>query len=116
MANQEFCDFNVYIEQPEGKSLAFECTSFDSEIQVSFVSIVDDVEAHKNSNRLERNFGYSADFNILDERLQTAFLDYLKGFGIDEKLAIFVEHISLDKDQRLYVQWLRDINDFVARQ
>ena len=46
--------------------MAFECTSFDSEININFVSMVNDVQAHKEGPKLERNT-YSADFSILDE-------------------------------------------------
>jgi len=111
---QNFADFTVYIIQTNGKALAFECTSFDSEININFVSVTNDVQGHKEGPKLERNT-YSADFSILDERLQTAFLEYLKGFGINEDVALFVEHYSQDKDQRQYVNWLKDINGFIDR-
>jgi complement component 1 Q subcomponent-binding protein len=113
--DQNFADFTVYIAQSNGKALAFECTSYDSEININFVSVVNDVEAHKEGVKLERISGYSADFSILDERLQTGFLEYLKGFGINEDVALFVEHYSQDKDQRQYMQWLKDVNDFVGK-
>jgi complement component 1 Q subcomponent-binding protein len=113
--DQNFADFTVYVIQTNGKALTFECTSFDSEINVNFVSVVTDVAAHKDSSRLERVNGYSADFSILDERLQTGFLEYLKGFGINEDVALFVEHFSQDKDQRQYMQWLKDVNAFIEK-
>jgi len=113
--DQNFADFTVYITQENGRTLAFECTSYDSEININFVSVVSDVEAHKQGAKLERTVGYSADFSILDERLQTGFLEYLKGFGINEDVALFVEHYSQDKDQRQYMQWLKDVNEFIAK-
>jgi len=113
--DQNFADFTVYVTQNDGKSLAFECTSYDSEININFVSVVNNVEDHKQGAKLERTTGYSADFTILDERLQTGFLEYLKGFGINEDVALFVEHYSQDKDQRQYMQWLKDVNDFIGR-
>lgn len=58
--------------------------------------------------------GYAGpDFSTLDERIQTALTEYLSGFGINEHLAAFVECMSLDKDQRLYMQWLSNLKDFV---
>lgn len=111
--DQDFCDFTVYITQPGGKSLTFECTSFDSEINVNYVSVISDAEAHKKSSKLDRFLGYSSDFTLLDERLQTAILEYLKSYGINEDLALFVEHVSEDKDRRLYLQWLKDVSRFV---
>ena len=43
------------------------------------------------------------DFTTLDERIQTATTEYLESFGVDEHLCAFVECMSLDKDQRLYM-------------
>jgi len=113
--DSNFCDFTTYVVQTNGKAMAFECSSFDSEINVNFVSLVEDVEAHKHGPKLERPAGYSADFSVLDERLQTGFLEYLKGYGINEDVALFVEHYSQDKDQRQYMQWLKDVNQFIER-
>jgi len=95
--------------------LTFECTSFDSDINVNFVSIVADVEAHKKQSKLDRYLGYASDFTLLDERLQTAMMEYLKSFGVNEDLALFVEHVSEDKDRRLYLQWLKDVSSFVGK-
>jgi len=49
----------------------------------------------------------------LDERIQNSLLDYLAGFGLNEHLAAFVECMSLDKDQRLYMNWLGDLKNFI---
>jgi complement component 1 Q subcomponent-binding protein len=37
----------------------------------------------------------------------------LQGYGVDEHLGAFVEVMSLDKDQRLYMQWLKDLKSFI---
>ena len=49
-------------------------------------------------------------FENLDERLQSELLDFFTSLGIDEELLSFVNVLSLDKDQRLYASWLRDVN------
>ena len=54
------------------------------------------------------------DFSTLDERIQTSLTEYLEGYGINEHLAAFVEVMSLDKDQRLYMQWLSNLKDFIS--
>jgi len=76
---------------------------------------VKDVQGHKQSPKLTRPKGYRADFSILDERLQSSFLEYLKGFGVNEDVALFVEHFSQDKDQRQYMNWLKDVDEFIER-
>lgn len=37
----------------------------------------------------------------------------MEGYGINEHLAAFVECMSLDKDQRLYMRWLAGLKDFI---
>lgn len=113
---QDYCDFIVYVIKSNGKAIAYDCSSFDSEIQVNGVTLVDDVESHKQSNRYERlaSTYNGPDFNTLDERLQTALVEYLKSVGVNEEVAAFVEHVSLDKEQRLYMKWLKDVQRFLA--
>ena len=42
-------------------------------------------------------------------------VEYLEGFGINEHMGAFVECMSLDKDQRLYMTWLGDLKNFVSQ-
>ena len=69
----------------------------------------------RNLSRFQRSFGeyIGPDFATLDERIQTALVEYIEGYGIDSNLAAFVECMSLDKDQRLYMQWLQRLKKFV---
>ncbi|KAL4464776.1 hypothetical protein ABPG74_011337 [Tetrahymena malaccensis] len=112
---QDYCDFIVYIVKPNGKAIAYDCSSFDSEIQVNGITLVDDVESHKQSNRYDRlaNTYNGPDFHNLDERLQTALVEYLKSVGVNEDVAAFIEHYSLDKEQRLYMRWLKNVHTFL---
>ena len=47
------------------------------------------------------------------ERASFALTEYLEGFGVNEHLCAFVECMSLDKDQRLYMDWLVKLKNFV---
>jgi len=40
-------------------------------------------------------------------------MDYLKSYSITEELCVFVEHVSLDKEQRLYMKWLSVVDKFI---
>ena len=61
--------------------------------------------------------GYSGpDFSTLDERIQNAISEYLEGFGVNEHMSAFIECMSLDKDQRLYMAWLGNLKDFVSNE
>ena len=61
--------------------------------------------------------GYAGpDFSTLDERIQNAISEYLEGFGVNEHMSAFIECMSLDKDQRLYMAWLGNLKDFVSNE
>ena len=40
-------------------------------------------------------------------------MEFLDSLGVNEELASFVEVLSLDKDQRLYLKWLKNVNTFL---
>jgi len=75
----------------------------------------EDLEKMKKVTRFERGYYHYAgpEFTSLDERLQTGLSEYLQAHGVNEHLAAYVEVMSLDKDQRLYMTWLDDMYDFV---
>ena len=116
---ENYCDFTVFIRDSDGKSgLVVDATSMDTEINYNNVFMSDDIAAEKQKNRFERQLkGYAGpDFSTLDERIQTALTEYLEGYGINEHLSAFVECMSLDKDQRLYMAWLQNLKDFTNKQ
>lgn len=53
-------------------------------------------------------------FEELDEDLQTTFGRYLEERGIDTALATFLPDYIDYKEQKEYVNWLKDVNDFVS--
>ena len=87
----------------------------DTEVSYNNVMVVEDVAAIKKIHRFERQLKAYAgpEFSTLDERIQTSVAEYLEGFGINEHLAAFVEVMSLDKDQRLYMNWLQNLKTFI---
>ncbi|CAD8091082.1 unnamed protein product [Paramecium primaurelia] len=114
-ASNDYADFTVYLQKSNGQILCYECTTSQGEVNVNLVSLIKDLEAHKKIPRFERGLqDYSGpDFITLDERLQLALVDYLKGFGINDDLGAFIEHYSIDKEQRLYIQWLNSLTTFL---
>lgn len=94
-----------------------EATSQDTEISYNNVNLSTNIAADMKVHRFERQMkGYTGpDFSTLDERIQTALSEYLDGFGVNEHLAAFVECMSLDKDQRLYMRWLTELKEFVSK-
>ncbi len=87
----------------------------DTEISINNVTVTEDISAAKKIHRFERQLkSYPGpDFSTIDERVQTSFAELLEGYGINEHLAAFVECMSLDKDQRLYMKWLSGLKEFI---
>lgn len=110
-----YAEFQVIINKA-GKGLLFECMTSNSEIRVTNVIPSSDISSvERVSSFITTHTDYRGpDFEGLDEKLQKAFLEYLKCEGVDEDLATFVETYSLDKEQRLYVDWLGKVKDFIS--
>ncbi|KAL7321076.1 Mitochondrial acidic protein mam33 [Mucor circinelloides] len=53
-------------------------------------------------------------YDELDEQIQTTFSRYLEERGIDTALATFLPDYVDYKEQKEYVNWLKDVNDFVS--
>ena len=114
--SENYCDFSVFITEADGKrGLVIDATSMDTEIAFNNIMCVDNMPEIKKMHRFERSMNeYNGpDFTTLDERIQTSMTEYLEGFGINEHLAAFVECMSLDKDQRLYMKWLENLKEFI---
>ena len=114
--SDNYCDFTVFIaDQNSKKGLIVEATSMDTEIAFNTILCAEDLAKLKGMPRFERSLQeYNGpDFTTLDERIQTSLTEYLEGYGINEHLAAFVECMSLDKDQRLYMRWLEGVKSFV---
>lgn len=114
--SENYCDFTIFISSGGNRGLVVEATSMDTEINYNSVMVSEDLATHKKTHRFERQMKMYAgpDFSTLDERIQTAITEYLEGFGVNEHLAAFVECMSLDKDQRLYMKWLNDLKNFIG--
>ena len=114
--SENYCDFTIAITDGTGKvGLIVEATSMDTEINFSTVMVSQNVPEHMKLHRFERQMKQYAgpDFSTLDERIQSSLTEYMEGFGINEQLCSYVECMSLDKDQRLYMRWLSSVKDFI---
>lgn len=112
---ENYAEFQVTVKGQGGKeALIFECNSVDSEISVNNIVHTQNLQNTERTSSFNNREEYRGpDFGTLDEKLQNAFVEFLKSLGINEDLAIFVENYSLDKEQRLYMEWLQRMNSFV---
>jgi hypothetical protein len=49
------------------------------------------------------------DFKSISEPVQNAMIEYLYENGVRPELGLAVEYLSWNKEQRLYMAWLRDL-------
>jgi hypothetical protein len=48
-------------------------------------------------------------WEFLSENLQQSLVQYLFSVGVHPNIGLCVEYLTWNKEQRLYLQWLRDI-------
>jgi hypothetical protein len=53
------------------------------------------------------------EFEFFDEFLQNRFLVFFDDIGINPELASFLNVMKVDKDEKLYKEWLIKISDFI---
>lgn len=111
----DLCEFTVYVEKNANQILAIEAMTMDGDLQVNSMNVIDDIATHRAMNPFSHtlNSYRGPEFGTLDETLQYATMDYIRSLGIDEEFASLIEHMSLDKEQRLYMGWLEDLEAFV---
>jgi len=89
------------------------CTLIDNTIEYNSVSYSERVhELYKNEQTTEAYLG--PEFSTLEEKLQDEFINYFNVLGISNELSAFVQVLSVDRDQRLYLKWLKDVNNFLV--
>lgn len=110
-------EFVVRVVQKGGKKgLLLDASSMDTSYEFNSIQYSDDIEdlynAFINQKTVEVYTGPS--FNSLDERLQSELTDFFTSLGINEELMSFMNVLSVDKDQRLYLKWLKSVNNFFS--
>ncbi|XP_051121467.1 uncharacterized protein At2g39795, mitochondrial-like [Andrographis paniculata] len=87
--------------------LEFGCTAYPDEIIIDTLSIKDPTGS-------EDQMAYEGpDFADLDENLQKAFHKFLEVRGIKPSTTNFLHGYMLEKDDREYITWLKNLHKFV---
>ncbi|KAK9461600.1 mitochondrial glycoprotein [Lipomyces oligophaga] len=108
----------IFITKPNAGTLAVETVVREGKFVVELVSHFDDssvalsqsAEA-ENDRRLKY---WGPPFNELDPRLVKLMPKYLAEFGIDDELAIFISEFAPFKENKLYIESLEKIRNFVS--
>ena len=109
-----YTDFTVYIHE-DNKGLVYECSCSDTEVSISNVYLTNDVISHKKIPSIERgDYLYlGPDYASLSSNVQNGLAGYLIDAGLDQQTVAFIEVMSLDKEQRLYLNWIQGLKTFV---
>ncbi|KAL3521139.1 hypothetical protein ACH5RR_019288 [Cinchona calisaya] len=97
----------VRVSKSRGPCLEFNCTAFPDDISIDSLSVRDpDIS--------EDQIGYEGpEFTDLDENLQKAFHKYLEIRGVKPSTTNFLHEYMINKDDREYVRWLKNLKKFV---
>lgn len=112
---QDFHDFQVAIQKTNSKnSILFECSTQQSEITILALTVTSKLDKINPHNVYLTNKEYRGpEINTLDDKLQASLIDYLESLGVDDQMGNFIESYSLDKEQRLYMEWLGNFKQFL---
>lgn len=73
--------------------------------------------AENKDGSLIKNFAYNGPtFTNLSEPVQNTMLEYLYECGLRPEIGIAVEYLSWNKEQRLYMAWLRDLSFYLSNE
>ena len=84
----------------------------DSSIEYNSVIYSENVhELYEKESNTDAYLG--PEFSTLEEKLQDEFINYFNSLGVNNELASFIQVLAVDRDQRLYLKWLKDVNNFL---
>ena len=118
-------EFEINIINKRNEGLVIPCTLFQGEILPQHAFCVPDdalnfsqmsnIERIKiNADETKQTFNQSSKFYgpkwmFLNENIQGDIMRFLFVSGIRPELGVCIEYLSWNKDQRLYMGWMRDI-------
>ncbi|GMI87176.1 hypothetical protein like AT3G55605 [Hibiscus trionum] len=96
----------VTVSKKDGTSLEFNCTAYSDQIVIDSLGF--------RSPNTEDELAYEGpDFHDLDENLQKGFYKYLEIRGIKPSTTNFLHEYMMNKDNREYLNWLKNLKKFV---
>mmetsp|Transcript_72289 Transcript_72289/g.83970 ORF Transcript_72289/g.83970 Transcript_72289/m.83970 type:complete len:243 (+) Transcript_72289:53-781(+) len=115
MMPDDFFEFTVLLTRKDNLTMAYECLLAEGEVEIDNAKVIYDVASYTKAPRLTRNFSIYGGPQVytLDEDLKNNLYDYLEAFGVNAELLAKVEEFAYDREQRLYMRWLKQVRDFV---
>ncbi|KAM3146031.1 hypothetical protein pb186bvf_002009 [Paramecium bursaria] len=109
-------DFQVYILSKQGEAISFECNSMNQTLNISRMQPIYDFNSFRNQSRVTKLlYDYSGpEVNLLEDRLRLSIYEYLSTYDINNELISAIEALSMDKEQRLYMDFLKKLENFIS--
>jgi len=112
-AEQEPTDFCVTVtDTSAGSGLAFYCST---QIGQDHRYVIGNVRSFLNKEESEAVSGYNGpEFEDLDDKVQEALDEYLAELGMNTAVCDFMDAMAVDKEQREYIRWLKNVEKFTC--
>merc|ERR1719157_300078 len=95
-----------------GNGLTFYCSTQPGE---DHRYVIGNVKAFANAEEKDSITSYNGpEFEDLDDKLQEAFDEYLAELGLNSEICDFIDAMAVDKEQREYVNWLKNSKKFLS--
>jgi complement component 1 Q subcomponent-binding protein len=114
---ENMTEFSVRISKKgEKNGILVDATLIDASFEFNSIQYHEDVNSAYDQfyvqNRATETYT-GPEFSTLDERVQAEFSEFLSSLGVNEELGSFMQVLSVDKDQRLYLGWLKNVKKFL---
>lgn len=107
-------DFYISINKANSNSgLLVEAVTLDSSVIINQIHYSDNINEFTNNYlnaKVEEKYS-GPEYRTLDEKLKKEFLDIFYDLGINNDLGSFIEVMSLDRDQIMCLNWLKNIKN-----
>lgn len=112
-------NFGIYMLKQEKRTLFAECSIKESNFTVdrcyflpSGMSMLEHQTLFKQDRLFNLHGSYA--FESLEEEIRIGILELLILFGFDEQFVLNIQKLSVNRENELYSQWLKDFEQFLA--
>ena len=108
----ESTDFTITIQDKAGeRGLIYYCQTAAGE---GHRYMIGNVRSFASAAERESDSAYNGpDFEDLDDSLQESFDEFLAEAGINDEVCDFIDASAVDKEQREYMRWLKNVDSFI---
>lgn len=112
--------FEISIINKKNMAMGVDCKVFNGEIEFGNVKVVNENGLnHARMTWVDKIVGArrsykGPSFKNLSEPLQNSIVEIIYEAGVRPEIGLAVEYLSLSKEQRLYMAWLRDMYAYLS--